>query len=134
MTLERFLGLVLELNVLSHMNAELAQPRNRSNVNRPFSSQRVGSGDETISTRVYRYRVWERDYMYMYTIAVFQIKHTTELVFIVSLSLSVYTQLDVTYLTNTFLYSFPYVLFGLCSQVIVLDIATYTPFRQTTLN
>ena len=37
----------IELNVLSHMNAELAQPRNRSNVTRPFSSQRVGSGDET---------------------------------------------------------------------------------------
>ena len=37
----------IELNVLSHMNAELAQPRNRSNVTRPFSSKRVGSGDET---------------------------------------------------------------------------------------
>ena len=36
----------IELYVLSHMNAELAQPRNRSNVTRPFSSQRVGSGDE----------------------------------------------------------------------------------------
>ena len=41
----------IKLNVLSHMNAELAQPRNRSNVTRPFSSQRVGSGDET-SVRV----------------------------------------------------------------------------------
>ena len=38
----------IELNVLSHMNAELAQPRNLYNVTRPFSSQRVGSGDETI--------------------------------------------------------------------------------------
>ena len=38
----------IELNLLSHMNAELAQPRNRSNVTRSFSSQRVqGSGDET---------------------------------------------------------------------------------------
>ena len=42
----------IELNVLSHMNAELAQPRNRSNVTRPFSSQRVGSGDETMSSQV----------------------------------------------------------------------------------
>ena len=33
----------IELNVLSHMNAELAQPRNRSNVTR----QRVGSRDDT---------------------------------------------------------------------------------------
>ena len=37
----------IELNVLNHMNDELAQPRNRSNVTRPFSSQSVGSGDET---------------------------------------------------------------------------------------
>ena len=40
----------IELNVLSHMNAELVQPRNRSNVTRPFSSQRVGSGDEIMKT------------------------------------------------------------------------------------
>ena len=37
----------IELNVLSHMNAELAQPRNRSNVTRPFPRERVGFGDET---------------------------------------------------------------------------------------
>ena len=59
-TLERFLGLAhapsrdsIELNVLSHMNAKLAQPRNRSNVTRPFSSQRVGSGDETIARKTF---------------------------------------------------------------------------------
>ena len=60
--MERFLGLAhhhvtpyIELNVLSHMNADLAQPRNRSNVARPFSSctQRVGSRDETRSVTAY---------------------------------------------------------------------------------
>ena len=39
----------IELNVLSHMNAELAQPRSRSNVTRPFTLLAEGG-------------VWGRDY------------------------------------------------------------------------